>query len=56
MLGTPREQSIFRSRQESKQKIIRKPSKILVPKGIRHQKLRKLMKAITPKESSLEVS
>ena len=49
-----REQLRSQSRQGSKQEIFAKPSKFVALKGITHQKLLKLMKAIMPKESLLE--
>ena len=46
---------VLKSRQGSKQEIFTKSSNNLAPKEITHLKLLKLMKAIMPSKTSLEV-
>jgi len=54
VLKTPSDNKILKQDKGQNKKYLQNLQKFVAPKGITHKKLLKLMKAITPKESSLE--
>jgi len=52
---TPRDNKVINQDNGSKHEIHTKPSQILAPKGIPHEKSFMFIKAILPKESPLEL-
>ena len=54
MLKTPSDNKILKQDKGQNKKYLQNLQKFVAPKGITRQKLLKLMKAITPKESSLK--
>ena len=54
VLKTLRNNKVLNQDKAQNKKYLQNLQKFVAPKGITHKKLLKLMKAITPKESSLE--